>query len=136
MGDAEKIKEHEEGLFQLLPRASRARARYEFDRDGDFPIVSFEEYQDERWTEVVRSGRQTAADLSRELQSRGAGRNCVLFDDHGFGFRKELVPLGGALRLVDQGETWFLISCLPGRLAYYHGEHRFVRFILDRTKFT
>ena len=127
MTHEDAIPRHEQGLLNFLDRQWRPRARSELERDGEFPISELEDNADPRWAEPA------PADLGAALRARGARAKCVLFKEEYAGLRKEIVPLDDAVALVD-GDDWpFLISCLTGTLAYYHGEHRNSRIILDRT---
>jgi hypothetical protein len=42
------------------------------------------------------------------------------------------MPLDAALEGVYCGDMGAIISCIPGKLAYYEGEDHGERYILDR----
>lgn len=88
---------------------------------------------DPRFTEEVPGSSQNSGSLGDALKQRGAPGNCyVLSSDPDLD--GSIAPLGQAFEsLVDAGsEFGTFISCVPGKLAYFHGENRHHRYILER----
>lgn len=59
--------------------------------------------------------------LERLLRAKGAGDTCHVTAD-GLKADGRLLPLGEALHLVCMHEFGAILSCIPGRLAYYKPE--------------
>ncbi len=69
--------------------------------------------------------------LEKLLRAKGAGPTCHLIAEGLKADGKEL-PLGEALTLICMHEFGAILSCLPGRLAYYKPEAPGHGFILER----
>jgi hypothetical protein len=55
------------------------------------------------------------------LRSKGAGQTCWVISEDSTIDGKEL-ELGAALEYVDGRQMGTILSCIPGRLAYFEGE--------------
>lgn len=75
---------------------------------------------------------QTRADILSKLSELGAPALCyAISNDRDLDARK--MSLEEALRdVVGNGEHGTILSCIPGRLAYYEGQDPENRFILHR----
>ena len=86
---------------------------------------------DPRFAHAIPSGAHTPGEIARLLLTRGAPAVCVLFAEDPSLDGIEL-PLEEALSAVVGRGMGTFISCLPGRLAYFEGEERGNRYILER----
>lgn len=83
---------------------------------------------------VVEGGAQGQAGVSlgRRLRDLGAGESCYLLAEDAEVDGREM-PLEDALASITaQEHLAVFVSCLPGRLAYFHGEEPEERLILLR----
>ena len=77
------------------------------------------------------SNQQSASEIAKNLRGRGAGESCyVMSDDPDMDGR--VVPLKQALGSIVGFGYGTLLSCIPGRLAYYEGESLKDRHLLVR----
>ena len=84
---------------------------------------------DPRCTHELPKGVHTPAEIEVLLRSKGAPPECVLLAEDAAldGCR---LPLADALDAVIGRGMGTLISCLPGRLAFYEGEGPGERYLL------
>jgi len=86
---------------------------------------------DPRFAKRIDSSRQDAASILHLLQSKGAGSTCYVLSVSG-----KIDQTDGALERVLMDvvgyEPGTIVSCVPGRLAYYEGEDRGERYLLAR----
>jgi hypothetical protein len=82
----------------------------------------------------VERSNQNSGYVGAALRKHGARSMCYLMSNSSELDRRTMT-LVDALRLVVDADTYFatFISCLPGRLAYFHDEEPTNRFILFRT---
>jgi hypothetical protein len=88
---------------------------------------------DHRYASEVASKDQNSIFLLRERRRRGAPEEChVLSADSDVDGR--VMGLKEALELVVDHGAWTpaFISCLPGKLAYFHEEEVANRYVLQR----
>lgn len=69
--------------------------------------------------------------LEKLLMAKGAGPTCHVIA-HGLKADGRELPLGEALRLICMSEFGAILSCLPGRLAYYRPEAPRPGILLER----
>lgn len=87
-------------------------------------------YLDPRFAHSVPKRQQSASLLRELLKGKGAPDLCyVVSTDPELDGRE--VPLGEALERIV-GITEGFASCIPGRLAYFEGEDRGMRYLLKR----
>jgi hypothetical protein len=86
---------------------------------------------DPRFIHRVPDADQTPERIQRMLVSRDAPERCFVVSENAALDGREL-PLGEALRAVVGYRQGTLISCVPGRLAYYEAEESGERYILER----
>ncbi|MBK8727592.1 MAG: hypothetical protein IPL96_16510 [Holophagaceae bacterium] len=67
---------------------------------------------------VVPGAQDFPEELEKLLTTKGAGPTCHLIA-HGLKVDGRALPLREALRAVCMSEHGAVLSCLPGRLAYY-----------------
>jgi len=82
---------------------------------------------DERYATALASN----ANVVGLLKARGAPPACYVISCTSAIDAREL-PLADAVEQSAMGGWGTLISCLPGRLAYYYGEEGEVRLLLQR----
>jgi hypothetical protein len=76
-------------------------------------------------------GEQSAPDIAKLLTKRGAPAMCHLISSDSALDGRDL-PLSDALDQVVGSDFGTIISCIPGRLAYYEAEDAGERYILSR----
>ena len=109
---------------RYLAKLASHRHRQKFlDRLNHCPDIDF------AFATRVSSGEQKAAQIEKILRSHGAPDTCHLISDNSKWDQKDL-PLGEALALVCGSSIGTIVSCTPGRLAYYEAEEMSHRFIL------
>jgi len=86
---------------------------------------------DARATIFVPPSEASAQAIAELLRARGAGDQCYLLSAERR-FDKMELSLLDALRQVVGSNSGTIVSCVPGRLAYYEGEDRNTRIILER----
>jgi hypothetical protein len=86
---------------------------------------------DQRFVSPPPSNEQTPSALAALLRARGAPEECVLLaEDASLDGRR--LPLAEALQMIVGRGMGALLSCIPGRLAFYEGEEPGQRYILER----
>jgi len=86
---------------------------------------------DPHYARPLPPGEQTPDAIARLLRARGAPAECVLLAEQRALDGRRL-PLAEALVAVVGRGMGALVSCLPGRLAFYEGEEPGERYILER----
>ncbi len=74
-----------------------------------------------RYATVLPGEQDFPGELEKLLKARGAGPTCYVIA-HGLKADRRELPLREALDLVCMHELGAILSCLPGRLAYYKPE--------------
>jgi hypothetical protein len=80
---------------------------------------------------AVAPDRQTCRAISSLLRANGAGDTCLVISENS-AFDCRRMPLDEALDLVMGTNSGSILSCVPGRLAYYEGEEPSDRCIFAR----
>ncbi len=86
---------------------------------------------DERFASRFGDGEQTLEAIRTTLLARGAPKACHLLSESAELDGRSL-RLDEALQLVVGAGYGTLVSCVPGRLAYYEGEEPQERYLLVR----
>jgi hypothetical protein len=86
---------------------------------------------DARFCTRITPGRQSQADIEDLLRKRGAPDKAYILSSHPKLDAQQL-PLREALASVVGFGFGSVISCVPGRLAYYEGESAGERYVLER----
>ena len=86
---------------------------------------------DERFVCSPPSNEQSPSALASILRRHGAPEECVLLAEDPLLDGRRL-PLTEALEMVVGRGMGALLSCIPGRLAFYESEEPKQRFILER----
>lgn len=86
---------------------------------------------DPRCVRPVPSGLQGTGDIELLLRSRGAPSTCHVMSENGALDGRKL-PLAEALAEIVGWGASSLLSCRPGRLAYFEGEEPGERYLLER----
>lgn len=127
--------EHEDGLARFIAPGWRDRFRNGLGskrRDKILFQLDHFRHLDARFLTPVPTASQTSEYLRPELRRRGAPErvHVVSQDDDLDG--KEMT-LADALRVIVDGDGYSaFISCVPGKLAYFHEEEYENRYILQR----
>ena len=87
---------------------------------------------DRSYEVAIPRNQRTPEEIARLLKSRGAPEICYAISTN-----KEIdqkrIALSEVLQSIVDGSDGTLLSCIPGRLAYFEGESPGARFILERT---
>lgn len=86
---------------------------------------------DERFVVPLERRQRKAADIARALFALGAPKTCSVFGASESDDAVD-VPLLLALEAVESGGSPAIVSCDPGRLAYFRDEEPSEGFILRR----
>ena len=128
---------HERGLASFLVGEWRARFRESLAagkrRDTQRSQLPHFSHLDARFTTLVPAQEQTGSGLGARLREKGAGERCVLLSEDPDLDGRELA-LDDALAKVVEAPSRLatFVSCLPGRLAYFHDEAPGSRYLLER----
>jgi hypothetical protein len=131
--------EHEDGLALFISREWRHRFRESLAlpkrRVKVLRRLAHFRHLDHRFTTEVTKSEQKSSILGSALRARGAGERCYLVSES-YDLDGREMSLDEALtELVDHdsGIATF-VSCVPGRLAYFHDEEVDNRYILERSE--
>ena len=131
-----KLSPHEEGFVETFVSRDRRdrvrgqlrnhkRRRKYLDRLNHTPDL------DDRFLYKVPPPQQHVSEILALLRKRGAPESCFAISGPDGLDRTEL-PLEEALSAVVGRGIGTVLSCLPGRLAYYEGEDAGERYILEK----
>ena len=129
--------EHEQGLALFISPEWRARFRESLENERLRKKVLFKldhfSHLDSRFREMVPRAQQRSEFLLPLLRQYGAPRRCYVMSNVSALDGCELSLADALTRVVDDecGSGTF-ISCLPGKLAYFHDEEQENRWILRR----
>ena len=134
--DVTEQHQHEEGLAQFITSARRRRFRESLGSPKRrqklrLQLAHFSDL-DPRFTTRVPTPEQAAPALAARLRGKGAGDRCFLFSESSRLDGREMALVDALVDLVDGGsdEATF-VSCVPGRLAYFHDEEPESRYRLE-----
>jgi hypothetical protein len=130
---------HEKGLALFVEPRYRNRFREEFAnprrRDKLRRKLAHFAQLDPRYTDEVGRTKQRGSTLESALRERGAPEQCYLLSADSELDGREMLLSEALAETVDAGsEMATFISCIPGKLAYFHGEGVENRHILERTE--
>jgi hypothetical protein len=130
--------EHEHGIAAFVVRAKRERV---LDFLGDErrrtklldTLWHFRDW-DPRWMVQLAPSPTAATSTSvlAELRRRGAGRTAYIVSATADLDRRQ-IALPEAMTLIVGSVSGSIVSCIPGRLAYFEGEAPEDRCVLQRT---
>ena len=86
---------------------------------------------DPRYSRLVPVHLQTSEDIYSLLTAEGAPQTCHVVSELSDVDGRDM-PLIEALDVVVASEMGTLLSCIPGKLAYYEGEEPGERYILQK----
>jgi hypothetical protein len=113
----------QERYLELLAKPKkRSRALHEF---------AGRRHLDPRFMHEIRPSEQTVARIAALLRDRGAPRDCYAISELGE-MDGRLASLEEALATIVGVGLATLLSCIPGKLAYFEGEMPGDRCILHR----
>jgi hypothetical protein len=131
--------EHEAGLIRFLRPDRRSRYKALLAKPqrrtkllGTLPHTIRRDL-DESYMTTYR-GRPE--DVARALRDKGAPEECFVisyWDREDDAYASALTEALADVIQGDGGTYGAFVSCIPGRLAYFHGEDIDARFILERT---
>jgi hypothetical protein len=134
--DEHERDEHERGLALFLVGDWRARFRESLApakrRNKLRSQLPHFTHLDPRFATLVPTGEQRAVELGARLRDLGAGDRCFLLSEDAKLDGREL-PLDEALVAIVDGASDLatFVSCVPGRLAYFHDEEPANRYLLE-----
>jgi hypothetical protein len=114
-------KKHRRRLLELLERPNRRR-------DLKDMLWHFDRF-DMQCVVPVPPSEQKPDSILRILKGYGAGSEVTIISAD-VRLDQQRLPLGDALNLVVGSDSGSIVSCIPGKLAYYEGEDRGTRHIL------
>jgi hypothetical protein len=86
---------------------------------------------DPRYLKEIPPNLQIRENILRSLRGKGAGKTCYALSELE-SIDGKIVPLDEALSQII-GYGWgTVLSCVPGKLAYYEGEEMNCRYILEK----
>jgi hypothetical protein len=134
-GPMNTAQEHEAGLVAFVVRAKRERIEtFLANKKNRHKVVDdlwhFREWDPHAVVQLAPS-RHTAEAVVAELKRRGAGEDVYLVSATSELDRRVML-LADALRAVVGSSSGTVVSCVPGRLAYFEGEGPGDRCILQR----
>lgn len=128
-----RLSEHEEGLSRFIEPAHRARFRDSL-RNEKLRAKLRDQLAHFRWLDAryaVSAGPLDVDGITQRLRALGAPDTCfVISENETLDGRK--MPLDEAVRAVLWGDYGTLLSCVPGRLAFYCDEAPLDVTILQR----
>ena len=86
---------------------------------------------DPRFQVEISPAAQTASAIEQLLRKRGAPSECYLISEDA-SLDGRVLLLTEALGAIVARGMGTLLSCIPGRLAYYEGENQRDRWLLER----
>lgn len=125
--------EHERGLSRFLVGEWRARFRESLApakrRDTSRSQLPHLTHLDPRFATPTHA---TGSALTAQLREKGAEDSCYLLSEDPDLDGREL-PLAEALAVIVDGGTEHatFVSCVPARLAYFHGAQPGDRYVLE-----
>lgn len=128
---------HEQGLSLFISREWRHRFRESLDQPQRRRKMLMQLYHfrhlDSRFREPVARRHQRSSHLLPILRRRGAPAECYLLSTDET-LDGSMVTLSSALLRVVDADSFSatFISCIPGRLAYFHEEEEDNRCLLYR----
>jgi hypothetical protein len=128
--------QHEQGLARFLVGEWRARFRESLApakrRDklrSQLPHLS---HLDPRFARPIPAEEQSAHAIGAQLREKGAGDRCYLLSEDPDLDGRELDLDDALVEIVDGGSRHAtFVSCVPARLAYFHGEEPGSRYVLE-----
>jgi hypothetical protein len=134
--DMTEQEQHEQGLAQFVTGEWRSRFRESLAsprrRDKLRSQLPHFAHLDSRFVTQVPTSEQQAAQVAARLRSKGAGDRCYLLSESSRLDGQEMALDHALAYLVDGGsDAATFISCVPGRLAYFHDEERESRYLLE-----
>lgn len=88
---------------------------------------------DPRWSMRIEHGIQSIDGILALLNKRDATPTCYVISEDRL-LDGNFVPLRDAVTRVVGSGMGSVLSCIPGKLAYYEGESPGTRYILERRK--
>jgi hypothetical protein len=131
--------EHEEGLALFVTGEWRSRFRESFAstkrRNKLRSQLAHFSHLDPRFATQVPTSEQRAVNVAARLRSKGAGDRCYLLSESSRLDGQEMALDDALAALLDGGsEEATFVSCISGRLAYFHGEERESRYLLEHSR--
>jgi hypothetical protein len=128
--------EHERGLALFIVGEWRARFREslapEKRRNKLRSQLPHFTHLDARFATLVPTQEQSALQLGARLREKGAGDRCHLLSEDADLDGRELALDEALVAILDGGSHHAtFISCVPGRLAYFHDEEPESRYLLE-----
>ena len=120
--------------FITLAKRERYRSMLSSEKSRKKLISGFYHLKDleERSTVEVPPNLQTVDKIAALLKEKGAPETCYVISTNPQIDQKQL-PLADVLQeIVGNADEGTILSCIPGKLAYYEGEAAGARYILEK----
>ena len=120
--------------FITAAKRERYRSMLSSEKSRKKLISGFYHLKDleERSTVEVPPNLQTVDKIAALLKEKGAPETCYVISTNPQIDQKQL-PLADVLQeIVGNADEGTILSCIPGKLAYYEGEAAGARYILEK----
>jgi len=117
------VRPKQERMIELLAKPKRRR-------DILMTLPHFHDL-DPRFAVRVPNAQQSSSEILKLLRTRGAPADCYVVSEK-IDLDGQTLPLEAALDAVVGRGMGTLLSCIPGRLAYFEGEAAGKRYVLER----
>ncbi len=116
-------KEYKERYLTLLKsEKGRNKLRYELSQRNDLDL---------KYSTLIPKKSQNFEEIYRMLIEYNPPSSCYIMSSYGFTDEKEM-PLDLALKKTIDNSFNTLISCIPGKLAYFELEYDDLKYLLHR----
>jgi hypothetical protein len=127
--------EHEQGLAMFITSEWRGRFRDSLAtskrREKLRRQLPHFRHLDARFATSVATNEQSSSKLGPRLRAAGAGDHCYLLSESSEYDGLEMALDEALVEIVDGGSfSATFISCVPGRVAYFHDETPSTRYLL------
>ena len=94
-------------------------------------LAHFDGFERKYVTPVTPSVARSATEMTSLLRTKGAGEGCWIISERGFLDRRKM-QLDDALSEVWGGSFGTIVSCVPGKLAFFRNEEMKSELLLQR----
>ncbi|MFN8166799.1 MAG: hypothetical protein U0X76_11705 [Bacteroidia bacterium] len=120
------IKEKQDRLLALLQmKNSRNKIR---------ALIAHEIYLNKMYSLPIKGELDNPRSIHKYLREKGAPTNCYIICENESFDQKEMA-LNDALEIIYYTDLGTIISCIPGKLAYFQSEETQSKTILEKATF-
>ncbi|HKZ81757.1 MAG TPA: hypothetical protein VJ124_26045 [Pyrinomonadaceae bacterium] len=120
----------------VIPQKQRRYLSLLETRKGRKKLVEALDHFDEldpRYAQLLPANAQTVNQIEALLKRKGAPERCYVTSSNGDIDDREMA-LSEALQETVGSGSGTIVSCIPGKLAYFEGEEQNQRYILEHTE--